>query len=59
MGVSPSTYYCYRRGESHRLSPQKATIAARIKAEFYRQRRRYEVRRLAAEMQAQGARVGR
>ena len=59
MRVSPSAYYSYRRGESRRLSPPKAAITALIKAEFYRQRRRYGVRRLAAEMQAQGARVGR
>ena len=59
MQVSRSAYYAYERGESHAFSPQKATIAAQVRAEFYRHRRRYGSRRLAAELKEQGICCGR
>jgi transposase InsO family protein len=59
MRVSPSAYYAYLSGETYQLSPQKAGVAEQVEAEFYLHRRRYGARRLAAELQAQGVRVGR
>ncbi len=59
MQVSRSAYYAYVQGKSYVWSPQKAAIAGQVKAEFYRHRRRYGSRRLAAELKEQGVCCGR
>jgi hypothetical protein len=59
MRVSESAYHAYARGKSYALSPQKAVLAALVKETFYLHRRRYGSRRIAAELKAQGQRVGR
>ena len=59
MQVSPSGYYAYASGKSYVLSPQKASVVEQVKAEFYRHRRRYGSRRIAAGLKAQGVTIGR
>ncbi len=59
MRVSCSAYHAYRSGKSYVLSAQKATLAEQVKDTFYLHRRRYGARRIAAELTAQGSRVGR
>ena len=59
MRVSPSAYHAYASGKSHQLSSMKAEAADRVKEAFYRHRRRYGSRRIAAELTATGSRVGR
>ena len=59
MEVAPSAYHAYVRGRSHTLSSKKAEIGERVKDVFYRHRRRYGTRRVAAELKAEGVRAGR
>jgi transposase InsO family protein len=51
MKLNRGCYYDYRRGKTYRESPRKAASAARIEECFYFHRRRYGVRRIAAELQ--------
>jgi len=59
MEVSPSAYHAHARGGSHALSVAKAEAGERVKEVFYRHRRRYGARRIAAELKAEGVRAGR
>ncbi|MBA3439039.1 MAG: transposase [Pyrinomonadaceae bacterium] len=59
MKVSCSAYCAYASGKSHVSSPEKASVAEQVKAEFYQHRRRYGSRRLAAELKDQGLAIGR
>jgi len=59
MRVSASAYHAYQSGKSYVLSTAKQAVAAQIEAAFYLHRRRYGARRIAAELKAQGIRVGR
>lgn len=59
LRVSKSAYHDYRRGKSHIISASKAAVGEQIKAVFYRHRRRYGSRRIAAELAAGGVRAGR
>ncbi len=59
MRVSPSAYHLYASGKSYVLSSAKAVLATQVATAFYLHRRRYGSRRLAAELAAQGVRVGR
>jgi transposase InsO family protein len=59
MSVSRSAYHGYRSGRSYVVSPEKAAVGERVKAIFYRHRRRYGARRIAAELRAEGVEAGR
>jgi hypothetical protein len=59
MEVSKSAYHAYVRGQSHALSAKKAETGERVKDVFYRHRRRYGTRRIAAQLKAEGVRAGR
>jgi transposase InsO family protein len=59
MRVSRSAYDAYRRGKSHVVSARKAAVGEQVKAVFYRHRRRYGSRRIAAELAAEGVKAGR
>jgi len=59
MGVSRSAYHGYRSGRSYVVSPEKAAVGERVEAIFYRHRRRYGARRIAAELRAEGVEAGR
>lgn len=59
MEVSKSAYHAYARGASHALSASKAEIGERVKEAFYRHRRRYGGRRIAAELKAEDVSAGR
>jgi transposase InsO family protein len=59
MQVSESAYHAYASGKSYVLSPRKAALAAQVKETFYLHRRRYDARRIAAELTAQGHQAGR
>lgn len=59
MRVSRSAYHAYASRKSYALSAAKAEIAEKVEAVFYSHRRRYGSRRIAAELRAEGTRVGR
>jgi hypothetical protein len=59
MGVSKSAYHAYVRGESHTPSAKKAETGERVKEVFYRHRRRYGSRRIAAQLKAEDVKAGR
>jgi hypothetical protein len=59
MRVRRSASYVYARRKSHVLSAAKDTVAEQVEAAFYLHRWRYGAQRLAAELKARGARVGR
>lgn len=59
MRVSESAYHAFASGKSYALSPHKAALAAQVKEIFYRHRRRYGARRIAAHLKAEGHRAGR
>ncbi len=59
MRVSVSAYHAFAVGKTYVLSEQKAAVAKQVEAVFYQHRRRYGARRIAAELKAQGSRVGR
>jgi transposase InsO family protein len=60
MRVSESAYHDHRSGKSYVVSAAKAVLGERVEAVFYRHRRRYGTRRIAAELTAEGvSRAGR
>lgn len=59
MQVSRSAYYDYVRSKSYVLSSEKAAVGERVKNVFNQHRRRYGARRIAAQLKAEGVRVGR
>jgi putative transposase len=59
MRVSRSAYDAYRRGKSHVISASKAAVGEQVRSVFYRHRRRYGSRRIAAELAAEGVCAGR
>lgn len=59
MRVSQSAYYAYQSGRSYVVSAEKAVLGERVHAIFYRHRRRYGARRIAAELKAEGIDAGR
>jgi transposase InsO family protein len=59
MRVSRSAYNDHRSGKSHLVSDSKAALGERVEAVFYRHRRRYGTRRIAAELRAEGVGAGR
>jgi len=59
MRVSRSAYHAYQSGDSYVVNATKAALGERVKAVFYRHRRRYGSRRIVAEIKAEGVSVGR
>jgi transposase InsO family protein len=59
MRVSKSAYLDYRKGASYVVSARKTALGQRVKAVFYRHRRRYGARRITAELKAEGISAGR
>jgi transposase InsO family protein len=59
MRVSRSAYHDYQSGNSYVVNALKAALGERVKAVFYRHRRRYGSRRIVAESKAEGVSVGR
>ncbi len=59
MRVSRSAYHAYQNGKSYAVSTSKAALGERVEAIFYRHRRRYGTRRIAAELTAEGVGAGR
>ncbi len=59
MRVAQSAYSDQRRGTSYVVSAKKAALGAQVEAVFYRHRRRYGARRIAAELAAEGVSAGR
>lgn len=50
LGVSRSAYYAWRDGDPSPRDRERATLTERITAIFWRHRRRYGARRIAAEL---------
>ena len=59
MRVSESAYHAYRSGKSYVVSVKNVALGEQVKAVFYRHRRRYGARRIAAELKAEGVKAGR
>lgn len=59
MKVARSAYYAYRSSQTYVLSQRKTVIAKQVKEVFAEHRRRYGSRRVTAELQAGGVKVGR
>jgi putative transposase len=59
MRVSRGAYQAYQSGKSYVVSAERAVLGARVKAIFYRHRRRDGARRIVAEIKAEGVSVGR
>ncbi len=59
MRVSRSAYHDYRRGRSYAVSARQVAISEQVTTIFYRHRRRYGARRIAAELKAEGVGAGR
>jgi transposase InsO family protein len=54
LGVSRSAFYAWRVGESSPRDRETATLSETIRAIFWRHRRRYGARRIAAELADRG-----
>jgi hypothetical protein len=55
--ISQSAYHDYQSGKSYQVSDSKAALGERVKAVFYRHRRRYGSRRIMAEIRAESVSV--
>jgi putative transposase len=58
LGISRSAYYDYRQGKSHVLSTSKAEVSKVVGRIFKEHLSRYGARRIVAEMQEEGYKVG-
>ena len=59
LEISKSAFYAWQRKESYQRSVVKAVKSAHVKAVFEEHRRRYGTRRIVAELQEQGVKIGR
>lgn len=59
LGVSRTAYYRYKRGQSYQPTAEKQTKKQLVEQVFWAHKRRYGSRRIVAELQEQGHRVGR
>jgi len=59
MRVSESAYHAFASGKTYVLGPVKTELSKQVKKVFWAHRRRYGSRRITAQLQAQGVRVGR
>ncbi len=55
LGVSRSGFYAWRSRQARRAPETKVALAATVEAVFWRHARRYGVRRIVAELKADGA----
>lgn len=59
LGVSKTAYYRFCSGKSYQISEQKADKLQAVEEVFWDHKRRYGSRRITAELQATGYRIGR
>lgn len=59
LEVSKSAFYAWQRGENHALKCQKVEKSIVVKETFKEHRRRYGSRRIVADMQEKGYKIGR
>ena len=60
LDIGFSSFYAFKRGETHVLSPEKTVRAGKVKSVFEAHRSRYGTRRLVAELKADhGIDIGR
>lgn len=59
LEVSRTAYYRYLRGESYRLTPEKAEHQQVVKQVFLEHKQRYGSRRITVELQEKGHLIGR
>lgn len=59
LEISKSSFYTWQRKESYQLSAVKVAKSAQVKEVFQEHRRRYGARRIVAELQEQGVKIGR
>jgi transposase InsO family protein len=59
LGLSRTAYYRYKRGQSYQLTKPKQDKKRLIERVFGEHKRRYGSRRIVAELQEQGHKVGR
>ena len=59
LGVSKSSFYGWKRGESYGLKPKQEEKKEKVKEIFVSHRRRYGARRIGAELAEKGYKMGR
>lgn len=59
LGISKSSFYAWKKQETYELKPEKSLKSEQVKAVFSEHRRRYGSRRITAELQEQGVKIGR
>lgn len=59
LGISRSAYYRYQRGASYELKPKKEDNKRLVETVFKAHKRRYGSRRIVAELQEAGHKIGR
>lgn len=59
LEVSFSSFYSWKRGESHVLRDKKKQLASEVKDVFEEHRSRYGAIRISKELQARGIKIGR
>lgn len=59
LDISKSSFYAWKRQETYELKPKKAEKSKQVKEVFTEHRRRYGARRITAELQEQGVKIGR
>lgn len=59
LDISKSSFYAWKRQETYQLKAEKANKSEQVKDVFTDHRRRYGARRIVAELQEQGVKIGR
>jgi putative transposase len=59
LEISFSSFYAWKRAESHILSQTKAALSKKVKEVFEEHRNRYGAVRISKELQSQGIKIGR
>lgn len=59
LEVSKTAYYRFYNSKSYQISEQKAGKLSAVSDVFWEHKRRYGSRRITAELQAEGYRIGR
>ena len=57
--ISFSSFYAWKRAETHLMSETKVKLTEQIKEVFEEHRKRYGAIRISKELQAQGVKIGR
>jgi hypothetical protein len=59
LGISKSSFYAWQRSETYVLKAEKSKKADEVKVIFEEHRKRYGARRIVADLQENGCKIGR